>query len=187
MHSTGTEYTWKQQRSAMLNQTPDVTGIHVGRLFILGFLVMTFRRIPANFMTYNTLVPRCVKDWKDTLFIGFLGSIGKGVFVAARSKPGEATTDEEENLAAAMIPVVYWLVIFSVVFHDLLIPALDAFYCFKAYFLPSKTSLLKCACAQMLTHSPPFRTQPQSAILLSYTTDVRVLSRVRHCSVGTGL
>ncbi|OAG00190.1 uncharacterized protein CC84DRAFT_363118 [Paraphaeosphaeria sporulosa] len=47
---------------------------------------MTFRRIPANFMTYNTLVPRCVKDWKDTLFIGFLGSIGKGVFVAARSK-----------------------------------------------------------------------------------------------------
>ena len=43
-------------------------------------------------------------------------------------KNGLATTVEEDNLTAAMIPVVYWLVFFSIVVHGLSIPALDAFY-----------------------------------------------------------
>lgn len=43
-------------------------------------------------------------------------------------KPGEATTVEEDNLTRAMIPVVYWLVLFSIIFHGLSIPALDLFY-----------------------------------------------------------
>lgn len=30
-----------------------------------------------------------------------------------------------------MVPVVYWLVLFSIVWHGLSIPALDAFYRFK--------------------------------------------------------
>lgn len=30
-----------------------------------------------------------------------------------------------------MVPVVYWLVLFSIVFHGLSIPALDAFYRWK--------------------------------------------------------
>ncbi|KAL5371089.1 hypothetical protein DPSP01_014498 [Paraphaeosphaeria sporulosa] len=117
-------------------QMSDVTGISVGRLFILGFLVMAFRRIPAIFLTYK-LMPRCVKDWKDALFMGYFGPIGIGaVFYVEHTrhlfpKPGEATTEEEENLVAAMIPVVYWLVIFSIVFHGLSIPALDAFYRYK--------------------------------------------------------
>jgi hypothetical protein len=46
-------------------------------------------------------------------------------------KPGEARTDEEDDLVRAMIPVVYWLVLFSIVWHGLSIPALDAFYRFK--------------------------------------------------------
>jgi len=46
-------------------------------------------------------------------------------------KPGEAETEEEENLVAAMIPVVYFLVVFSIVVHGLSIPALDAFYRYK--------------------------------------------------------
>jgi hypothetical protein len=37
-------------------------------------------------------------------------------------------TEEEDNLAKVMGPVVYWLVFFSIVFHGLSIPALDAFY-----------------------------------------------------------
>jgi NhaP-type Na+/H+ or K+/H+ antiporter len=40
-------------------------------------------------------------------------------------KPSEATTEEEENLVAAIVPIVYWLVLFSVIFHGLLIPALE--------------------------------------------------------------
>lgn len=46
-------------------------------------------------------------------------------------KPGEALTEEEDNLTRAMIPVVYWLVLFSIVFHGLSIPALDIFYRWK--------------------------------------------------------
>lgn len=46
-------------------------------------------------------------------------------------KPGEARTEEEDNLTRAMVPVVYWLVLFSIVWHGLSIPALDAFYRWK--------------------------------------------------------
>lgn len=46
-------------------------------------------------------------------------------------KPGEALTQEEDNLTRAMIPVVYWLVLFSIIFHGLSIPALDLFYRWK--------------------------------------------------------
>jgi hypothetical protein len=46
-------------------------------------------------------------------------------------KPGEATTQEEEDLVAAMVPVVYFLVLFSIIVHGLSIPALDAFYRYK--------------------------------------------------------
>jgi hypothetical protein len=40
-------------------------------------------------------------------------------------------TEEEDNLTKAMGPVVYWLVFFSIIFHGLSIPALDAFYRWK--------------------------------------------------------
>ena len=46
-------------------------------------------------------------------------------------KPGEAKTEEEDHLVRAMVPVVYWLVLFSIIFHGLSIPALDAFYRYK--------------------------------------------------------
>lgn len=46
-------------------------------------------------------------------------------------KTGEALTVEEDNLTRAMIPVVYWLVLFSIIFHGLSIPALDLFYRWK--------------------------------------------------------
>lgn len=58
---------------------PDVTGVTIGRLLILGFLILTFRRIPAIFMTYR-LMPRCVKSWKEALFMGYFGPIGMFVY-----------------------------------------------------------------------------------------------------------
>ncbi|CAA9960606.1 Na antiporter 1 [Pyrenophora teres f. maculata] len=114
-------------------QMPDVTGITVGRLMILGFLILAFRRIPAIFLMYK-IMPDCVKNWKEALFMGYFGPIGIGaVFYVEHTrhlfpKPGEATTEEEETLVAAMVPVVYFLVIFSIVVHGLSIPALDAYY-----------------------------------------------------------
>lgn len=40
-------------------------------------------------------------------------------------------TEEEDHLTQAMGPVVYWLVLFSIIFHGLSIPALNAFYRYK--------------------------------------------------------
>lgn len=115
---------------------PDITGITVGRLIGLGILVFIFRRIPAIFMVYK-FMPKVVKDWKEALFMGYFGPIGIGaVFYVEHTrhlfpKAGEALTVEEDNLTRAMIPVVYWLVLFSIIFHGLSIPALDLFYRWK--------------------------------------------------------
>ena len=118
-------------------------------------------------MTYK-LMPNCVVDWKEALFMGYFGPIGIGavstlalrlaashegfsppiqpctrhtdtclqVFYVEHTRhlfpePGEAFTDEENNLAAAMIPVVYWLVVFSIFWHGLSIPALNLIYKWK--------------------------------------------------------
>ncbi|CAI6327701.1 unnamed protein product [Periconia digitata] len=115
-------------------QQPQVTGITVGRLFLLGFLVLVFRRIPAIFMTYQVGLKSCVKSWKEALFMGYFGPIGIGAvfFVEHAShffpKPEEATTAEEEDLMLAIRPTIYWLVLFSIVVHGLSIPALNLCY-----------------------------------------------------------
>ncbi len=70
----GTIIPWKEF------QLPDLTGITVSRLMILGFLVLIFRRIPAIFMTYK-LMPSCVKDWKEALFMGYFGPIGTSQYL----------------------------------------------------------------------------------------------------------
>ena len=57
-------------------QMPDTTGITVPRLIGLGFLVLAFRRIPAIFLTYR-LMPKVIKNWKEALFMGYFGPIGK--------------------------------------------------------------------------------------------------------------
>jgi NhaP-type Na+/H+ or K+/H+ antiporter len=65
----GTIFPWQEFHM------PDVTGITITRLFILGFLIMIFRRIPAIFLVYK-LMPRVVKNWKEALFMGYFGPIG---------------------------------------------------------------------------------------------------------------
>jgi hypothetical protein len=99
-------------------------------------------------MTYK-LMPNCVTDWKEALFMGYFGPIGIGAVFYVRPfddclrfantrqvehtrhlfpEPGEALTEEENNLTRAMIPTVYWLVVFSIFWHGLSIPALNLFY-----------------------------------------------------------
>jgi hypothetical protein len=96
-------------------------------------MVVLFRRIPAILMTYK-LMPNCVLDIKEALFMGYFGPIGIGaVFYVEHTRhlfpePGEALTAEENNLTRAMIPVVYWLVVFSIFWHGLSIPALNLIY-----------------------------------------------------------
>ncbi|KAM4066356.1 sodium/hydrogen exchanger family protein [Hirsutella rhossiliensis] len=107
-------------------------GLTYGRLFLLGFMVLIFRRIPSILITYK-LMPDVVKNWKEALFMGYFGPIGAGaVFYLEHTrhlfpKPGEGDREETE-LMRAIGPVVYWLVLFSIVFHGLSIPALNLIY-----------------------------------------------------------
>lgn len=111
---------------------PELSGITIGRLFGLGFLVLVLRRIPAIFLTYK-LMPKVCVDWKEALFMGYFGPIGAGaVFYVEHTRhlfPELGEGDEEEtNLVRAMIPCVYFLVLFSIVVHGLSIPALNFAY-----------------------------------------------------------
>jgi sodium/hydrogen antiporter len=96
-------------------------------------MIVVFRRIPAILLTYK-LMPNCVADIKEAVFMGYFGPIGIGaVFYVEHTRhlfpePGEALTEEENILTAAMIPVVYWLVVFSIFWHGLSIPALNLIY-----------------------------------------------------------
>lgn len=111
---------------------PELTGITYGRLFGLGVMVILFRRMPAILAFYK-LMPKVCTDYKEALFMGYFGPIGAGaVFYVEHAHHlfphlGEGDT-EETDLVRAMRPVVYWLVLFSIVVHGLSIPALDIIY-----------------------------------------------------------
>lgn len=112
---------------------PEGTGITIGRLIGLGFLVLIFRRIPAILLLYKAM-PTCVSGWKEALFMGYFGPIGVGaVFYAEHTKHlfpkvGEINDPGSDNLVRALVPSVYFLVFFSIVVHGLSIPALDDAY-----------------------------------------------------------
>ncbi|KAF9889408.1 hypothetical protein FE257_007309 [Aspergillus nanangensis] len=111
--------------------TPELNGITVARLFGLAFLVLFFRRIPAVMLGYR-FMPKICTTWKEALFMGYFGPIGIGavayVEYARRLFPDSGESDREINtLTSAMIPVVYWLVLFSIIVHGLSVPLLNAF------------------------------------------------------------
>lgn len=108
------------------------TGLTYGRLIGLGLLVLVFRRIPVILATYK-FMPAVCKNYKEALFMGYFGPIGAGaVFYVEHARhlfPELGEGDEEEtDLVRAMGPVVYWLVLFSIVVHGLSIPALSILY-----------------------------------------------------------
>ncbi|KAI1804649.1 Cation/H+ exchanger [Daldinia bambusicola] len=111
---------------------PATTGITYPRLFGLGILVLLFRRIPALLLTYKTM-PAVVKNWREALFMGYFGPIGVGaVYYLQHTRllfPKEkAASPRERELLDAICPVVYFLVLFSIVVHGLSIPILSVIY-----------------------------------------------------------
>ncbi|KAH8698089.1 Sodium/hydrogen exchanger family-domain-containing protein [Phaeosphaeriaceae sp. PMI808] len=112
---------------------PDITGITYGRLLALGILVLLLRRIPAMMAIYK-LMPNTVKSWREALFMGYFGPIGIGAVLHIEHarhlfpKLDAAETYEEEDMLRAMGPIVYFLVLFSVIVHSLSIPALELIY-----------------------------------------------------------
>ncbi|RDW81151.1 putative plasma membrane antiporter [Aspergillus mulundensis] len=127
---------------------PDATGITFPRLFGLGMMILVFRRIPAIMAGYR-FMPAVCSNWREALFMGHFGPIGKChpwtsvwyllttegvgaiayVEYARRLFPDRGESDREiNNLTAAMRPVVYWLVLFSIIVHGLSVPILYVFY-----------------------------------------------------------
>lgn len=113
--------------------SPEVTGITPSRLIALGVLILLFRRIPAIMVMYKAM-PHTVKSWREALFMGYFGPIGIGaVFYVEHARhlfPSleDVETREEMDLLRAMRPVVYFLVLFSIVVHGLSIPLLELMY-----------------------------------------------------------
>ncbi|KAI4861466.1 Cation/H+ exchanger [Hypoxylon rubiginosum] len=114
---------------------PDTTGITYPRLFALGVLVILFRRIPALLLTYK-MMPGVVKNWREAVFMGYFGPIGVGaVYYLQHTRllfPKEhAASPRERELLDAICPVVYFLVLFSILVHGLSIPILSAIYRYR--------------------------------------------------------
>lgn len=78
-------------------------------------------------------MPKVCTNYKEALFMGCVGPIGAGaVFYVEHThhrfpELGECDA-EETDFVRAMRPVVYWLVLFSIVVHGLSIPALNVIY-----------------------------------------------------------
>ncbi|KAI0164568.1 Sodium/hydrogen exchanger family-domain-containing protein [Xylariaceae sp. FL1272] len=104
-------------------------GITYPRLISLGVLVLFFRRIPALLITYKAM-PFVVQNWREALFMGWFGPIGVGaiyylehtrLLFDSQNAAGKVVLD-------ALSPVVYFLVLTSILIHGLSIPILSAIY-----------------------------------------------------------
>ncbi|WWC99766.1 hypothetical protein V866_006671 [Kwoniella sp. B9012] len=91
------------------------------RLVVLGILIMLLRRLPWVW-ALSRWIP-ALKTTRESVFAGFFGPIGVGavfyVQVALDVIPEDGT---REHLRQVLLPVVYFLVLTSVVVHGITIP-----------------------------------------------------------------
>ncbi|KAI1169711.1 Sodium/hydrogen exchanger family-domain-containing protein [Nemania sp. FL0916] len=108
---------------------PEATGITVPRLLGLGILVLLFRRIPAMLITYKAM-PSAVKNWREAVFMGYFGPIGVGAvyYLEHARLLFDREIPDNKILVEALCPVVYFLVLLSIIVHGLSIPVLSALY-----------------------------------------------------------
>jgi NhaP-type Na+/H+ or K+/H+ antiporter len=75
---------------------PDTSGITWPRLLLLGVLVLLFRRIPSTLALYK-FMPKCCKNWREALFMGYFGPIGKSNILLPPLHP-DSRTDHDQAL-----------------------------------------------------------------------------------------
>ncbi|KAJ7236254.1 Sodium/hydrogen exchanger family-domain-containing protein [Mycena haematopus] len=101
-------------------------GITVGRLVALFIAILALRRIPSVVLLYRW-VPE-ITTWREALFTGHFGPMGVGaVFVSTLAltrlpTPHDPPENQQELLAAAIQPIVAFVVLGSIVIHGLSIP-----------------------------------------------------------------
>ncbi|KAH7155862.1 Sodium/hydrogen exchanger family-domain-containing protein [Dactylonectria estremocensis] len=160
---------------------PVGTGITIGRLILLGFMVLFFRRIPAVLAAYKLMTPVCA-NYKEALFMGYFGPIGAGsVFYVEYARhlfPDIGDGDEEETRLMEMIgPIVYWLVLFSIVVHGLSIPALDLLYRYLKV-KPIHDDAIEMCCSSLREALPANATMAGRDTLIAYNRFSRPIEAV---------
>ncbi|KAI7847574.1 Cation/H+ exchanger [Circinella umbellata] len=98
------------------------------RLTALALLVLLLRRVPTVLCLYKC-VP-IIKNWREALFTGWFGPVGVGaIFYSAIATEGMGTfivTDDGKSIAGILKPIVYFIVLSSVIIHGLTIPMVVA-------------------------------------------------------------
>lgn len=103
--------------------------VPLGRLVALGILILLFRRLPWVYAIHKK-IPQ-IEQYRQAIFVGFFGPIGVSAvfylyitreFVATlKGEDGEIRSDVA-NLSEAVLVIVWFLCICSVVVHGLSIP-----------------------------------------------------------------
>ncbi|KAJ6571106.1 Sodium/hydrogen exchanger family-domain-containing protein [Mycena capillaripes] len=101
-------------------------GITPWRLIALFICILALRRIPSVLLLYRW-IPE-IRTWREALFTGHFGPMGVGaVFVSTLAlkrlpTPDDPPQNQQELLAAALQPIVAFVVLGSIVIHGLSIP-----------------------------------------------------------------
>ncbi|OBZ85176.1 putative Na(+)/H(+) antiporter C3A11.09 [Choanephora cucurbitarum] len=95
--------------------------ITLWRLFVLAILVLLLRRLPIILALYRYI--SAIKNWREAVFTGWFGPIGVGAIFYYTAALEAIPADGPNAHARSVIqPVVYFLVIASVVAHGVTIP-----------------------------------------------------------------
>ncbi|KAG2217739.1 hypothetical protein INT45_002388 [Circinella minor] len=116
------------------------------RLTVLALLVLILRRIPTVLCLYKC--DPIIKNWREALFTGWFGPVGVGaIFYSAIATEGMSTfimTDDSKSIASILKPIVYFIVLSSVIIHGLSIPivvvAQSIYHCI---IIPTTTDIEK--------------------------------------------
>ncbi|KAI8372093.1 Cation/H+ exchanger [Blakeslea trispora] len=95
--------------------------ISLWRLFVLAILVLLLRRLPIVLALYKH-VP-AIRNWREAVFTGWFGPIGVGaIFYYTAALEAVPADGPNAHARSVMQPIVYFLVLASVVAHGITIP-----------------------------------------------------------------
>ena len=94
-------------------------------LVLLAILVLLFRRLPVVALLYP-FIP-AVRDLKEALFAGFFGPMGVGSVFYCSVALINITMEQSDSYGSQILePIVYAIVLSSIVIHGITIPVFQA-------------------------------------------------------------
>ncbi|KAK9325005.1 Sodium/hydrogen exchanger family-domain-containing protein [Lipomyces orientalis] len=100
--------------------------IPVWRYVVMGLAILAFRRLPAVLLMYKAIPT--IATFREAIFAGYFGPIGVGaifyLLVLLETLATYAQTERVVYIAQTAPPVIYFLMVTSVVAHGVSIPAI---------------------------------------------------------------